>query len=202
MFNNLYEMKWKNLRTRHDTSALAFLYAQRMQLAASVVNPQIASANPGNWNETTFALEIDAAKANTFAQKAKSFMASRLFAGGNYDVIADLQMADAFELAMQQGAANNTNLGFQFAGLNINRTQDQISSTYGNGAILILPATMFAGMCWNDPLNREGVNAGENEVGNMGMKADPFGSGAVQIFLCTLKGLTLQQTQLVVQPRI
>lgn len=179
MFNNLYEMKWKNLRKRHDDSALAFLYANRMQLSAAVVNPQIASANPGTWNETSYALEIDAAKASRFAQKAKSFMASRLYAGDTYDVIADLQMADEFEVAMQQGQGNATNLSFQFAGLNISKTQDQISSNYANGSVLILPATLFAGMYWNDPLNVSGVNAGENEVGSLGTKADPFGSGAV-----------------------
>jgi hypothetical protein len=176
MFNNLYEMKWKNLRKRHDDSALAFLYANRMQLSAAVVNPQIASANPGFWNETNYALEIDATKATRFAQKAKSFMASRLYANGSYDVIADLQMADEFEVAMQQGQGNATNLSFQFAGLNISKTQDQITSNYSNGAVLILPATMFAGMYWNDALNVSGVNAGENEVGNMGTKADPSGS--------------------------
>lgn len=180
MFNNLYEMKWKNLRKRHDDSALAFLIAQRMQLAASVVNPQIASANPGTWNETNYALEIAATKASRFAQKAKSFMAARLYAGGNYDVIADLQMADEFEFQRNQGTGNNTNLSALFSGLNIAVTQDQISSNYDNGAVLILPATMFAGMYWNDALNKSNqVNSGETEVGSLGTVADPFGSGAV-----------------------
>jgi len=178
MFNNLYEMKWKNLRTRHDNSALAFLLANRMQLSAAVVNPQIASAAPGTWNDTNYALEIDATKAARFAQKAKSFMASRYYLG-QYDVIADLQIADEFEFASQQGAGNAVNQGWQFADMNISRTQDVISSAYGNGSMLILPANMFAGMYWNDALNKSGVNAGENEVGTLGTKADPFGSGAV-----------------------
>lgn len=179
LFNNLYEMKWQNLRKRHDDSALAFLIANRLQLSAAVVNAQIASANPGTWNETTYALEVDAAKAARFAQKIKSFMAARLYTGTAYDVIADLQMADEFEYAMNQGTGNAVNQNWQFGGLNISKTQDQISSNYNNGAVIILPATMFAGMYWNDPLNKSGVNAGENEVGNLGLKADPFGSGAV-----------------------
>ncbi len=178
MFNNLYEMKWKNLRTRHDNSALAFLLANRMQLAAATVNPQIASAAPGTWNDTNFALEVDATKASRFAQKAKSFMAARYYTGP-YDVVADLQLADEFEFASQQGAGNSVNTSWQFANMNISRTQDVVSSSYANGAMLILPATMFAGMYWNDALNKSGVNAGENEVGTLGTKADPFGSGAV-----------------------
>jgi hypothetical protein len=179
MFNNLYEMKWKNLRKRHDDSALAFLIANRMQLSAAVVNPQIASANPGTWNETNYALEIDATKASRFAQKAKSFMAARLYAGTDYDVIADLQMADEFEYAKQQGTANNSNTSFQFAGLNIASTQDVVDADYGNGAILIMPTGYFSALQWNDPLNRAGVNSGENEVGLLGTISDPFGSGAV-----------------------
>jgi hypothetical protein len=178
LFNNLYEMKWKNLRKRHDDSALAFLIANRCQLAAATINAQIASANPGTWNETNFALEVGADKAARFAQKIKSFMAARLYAGGSYDVIADLQMADEFEYAKNQGQGNNSNTSFQFAGLNIATTQDQIDSNYSNGAVLILPATLFAGFHWNDPLNRSGVNSGENEVGMLGTISDPFGSGA------------------------
>lgn len=179
LFNNLYEQKWKNLRDRHDNSALAFLLANKLQLAAATINPQIASANPGTWNEVNYALEVDGAKAARFAQKAKSFMAARNYNGPDYDVIADLQMADEFELAMQQGSANNINLGWQFANLNISKTQAQIDANYDKGTILILPSKMFAGMYWNDPLNVSGVNAGENEVGTLGTKADPLGSGAV-----------------------
>lgn len=180
MFTNLYEMKWKNLRKRHDDSALAFLKANRLQLAAATVNPQIASANPGTWNDTNYALEVDAINKALFAQKIKSFMNARLYMGESFDVIADLQMADAFEYAMQQGAGNNANTAFQFAGLNISRTQDQIDSNYDLGSVLIMPSRMFSALQWNDPLNRSGnVNSGETEIGMLGTIADPFGSGAV-----------------------
>ena len=50
LFDNLFEMKWKNLRTRQDIAALAYLYANRCQLTAPVMNAAMASANPGNWN--------------------------------------------------------------------------------------------------------------------------------------------------------
>jgi hypothetical protein len=178
MFANLYEMKWKNLRTRHDTSALAYLFAQRCQLSAATINAIIASANPGVWEDTNFSLGIDASNKAVFMQKLKSFMAARYYTG-EYDVVADLQIADAFELAMQQGQANNVNTSFQFAGANVSKTQDVISSAYGLGSVLAMPAKSFAALQWNDPLNRKGVSSGENNVGILTTANDPLGSGAV-----------------------
>jgi hypothetical protein len=178
MFANLYEMAWKNLRTRHDTSALAYLIAQRCQLSAATINAIIASANPGTWNDTNYALEISQTNKNLFIQKVKSFMAARLYQG-ELDIVADLQLADAFEYAMQQGQANNANTSFQFAGANIAKTSDVISSAYSLGAVLAMPAKAFAALQWNDPLNRAGVNSGENNVGILTTAADPLGSGAV-----------------------
>lgn len=176
LFNHLYEEAWRNLRNRHDTSALNFLFANRMQLSAAVVNPQIASANPGIWNEATFALEIDQTKRSRFMQMAKNFMKARYYTGG-YDVVADLQTAAEFEFQRQQGTANNTNTSFQFGDANVATTQDVVSNDYPLGAALYLPAGAFSGMYWNDPLNTAGVNAGETEVGVLGTQMDPFGSG-------------------------
>lgn len=180
MFNNLYEMKWKNLRKRHDDSALAFLIANRMQLSAAVVNAQIASANSGVWEDVNYSLGIDANNTALFAQKIKSFMAARLYASTEYDVVADLQVADRFEYQKNQGAGNNANTSFQFSGLNISTTQDQVSANYPNGSVLIMPTKSFAGMYWNDALNKSGlVNSPDTEIGTAGTKADPLGSGAV-----------------------
>jgi hypothetical protein len=194
MFTNLYEMKWKNLRTRHDTSALAFLIAQRCQLSAAVVNAAIASANSGTWEDVNYSLGIDATNKNLFIQKLKSFMAARYFTG-EYDVVSDLQLGDAFEYAMQQGQANNANTSFQFAGCNISKTQDVVSANYANGAVIAMPAKSFAALQWNDPLNRAGVNSGENEVGMLGTISDPFGSGAVaDVSMYTGRGDTSANT--------
>jgi hypothetical protein len=179
MFNNLYEEKWRNIRNRHDTSALAFLLANRMQLSAAVVNPQIASANPGTWNDTLFALEIDQTKRSRFIQMVKSFMAARYFTG-EYDVVSDLQSAAEFEFQMNQGAGNQANTSFQFGNAAIATTQDAVSTDYALGAVLAMPRRSFAGMYWNDQLNKSGnVNSGETEVGTLGTQRDPFGSGAV-----------------------
>jgi hypothetical protein len=178
MFANLYEMKWKNLRKRHDDSALSFLASNKCQLSQAAINAYVAGAGQSNWwNETNHALEVSGDKATRFIQQAKNFMAARLFPG-RYDVVADLQMAAEFEYAMQQGAGNQSNLGWQFADCNISKTTDQIDSNYDKGAIYILPETLFSGFSYNEPLNRKGVNE-DAYVGSLGTVADPFGSGAI-----------------------
>ena len=183
LFNNLLEMKWKNLRTRQDTSALAFLIANRAQLSNAVMDPQVASAGfygggVGSWNEQLFAAEIAAAGQNRFLQYAKSFMAARYYTGP-YDVVADLQMAAQFEFQMNQGTGNASNTSFQFGDAGIATTQDQVSSSYPQGSALIMPQGTLAGLVWNEQLNKTGVNGGYNTVGNLGTAADPLGSGAI-----------------------
>jgi hypothetical protein len=178
MFANLYEMKWKNLRKRHDDSALSFLASNKCQLSQSAINAYVAGAGQSNWwNETNFALEVSGDKASRFIQMAKNFMAARLFPG-NYDVVADLQLSAEFEFAQQQGAGNSTNLGWQYADCNIAKTTDQITSAYDKGSIYMLPATLFSGFSYNEPLNKKGVNE-DSYVGSLGTVADPFGSGAI-----------------------
>lgn len=184
LFNNLLEMKWKNLRTRQDTSALAFLIANRCQLLGATIYPQVASAGfsaaggVGTWSDLNFAGEIDQTGKARFIQFAKSFMASRYFTGP-YDIVADLQMAAQFEYQMNQGEGNVANTSFQFGDAGIATTQDQVSSAYPQGSMLIMPQGTLAGLVWNEGLNKAGVNAGQNSVGNLGTAADPMGSGAI-----------------------
>lgn len=184
LFNNLFEMKWKNLRSRQDSSALAFLLANRCQLDQSVIYPQVASAGfsstggVGTWDNTNFAGLIGQDQKSRFIQLAKSFMAARYF-NGAYDIVADLQMAAQFEYQMMQGSGNYANTAFQFGDAGIATTQDQVSSFYPQGSALIMPQGTLAGLVWNEGLNRQGVNAGQNSVGNLGTVADPLGSGAI-----------------------
>ena len=179
IFNNLYEQKWKNLRVRHDTSALAFLFANRNQLAAAVMNPQIASANPGVWNDTNFALEISQADKALLMQRIKGFMASRYFTG-DLDIVADLQIAQWFEYIQNQGPGNYANVAFQTMGINPVVTQDQIDSAYALGSAFALPKGALSGLVWNEALNKRGVDGGDtSSIGMLGTISDPFGSGAI-----------------------
>ncbi|WP_430900477.1 MULTISPECIES: hypothetical protein [unclassified Paraflavitalea] len=180
IFNNLYEIKWRNLLKRHDDSALAFLKANRLQRSAAIINPLIASANPGVWDETLYGLILDGSNKPRMAQKMKSFMKALLYDAPAYDVIADLQMSDDLEFLRAQGAGNNTNTQAITNGLRVATTQDVVDANMTGGGGLIMPQGMFAGYSWNDPLNRAGrIDSGETEVGMLGTVADPFGFGAV-----------------------
>ena len=111
-------------------------------------------------------------------QYAKAAMAAR-YLNGPYDVVTDLQLGAQFEFLEMQGSGNFQNLGFQFANTGVATTQMQIDSAYPLGATLIMPQGTFAGLCWNEGLNRAGVDAGENSVGYLGTTPDPLGSGAI-----------------------
>lgn len=177
IFNQMYEMHWKNLRTRQDNTALAFAISNRCQLDATTIGNQIASANPGTWNAANYALEVDQSKKARFSQMAKMFMLARYFSG-DYDVIADLQTAGEFEYLKQQGAGNMQNYSYQFDGMQVATTQDLISANYQYGASLWMPRGTFVGLDWNEALNKRGEDAGMGPVGTIGTQGDPFGSGA------------------------
>jgi hypothetical protein len=178
IFNNRLEIAWKNLRTRHDNSALSFVVANRCELSNAVMTPLIASANPGTWNETNYALEIDSANKPLAYELAKSLMKARFYNGPDYDVIADLQLARLFQFQSQQGAGNFQDLAYQFENSGITVTQQQVSSAYTKGAFLIMPKGTLAGLNWNEAMNKRGLDAGINSVGRFFTADDPLGSGA------------------------
>jgi hypothetical protein len=178
LFNNRYEMAWKNLRTRQDNLALAFLIANSCQLSNVTMTPLLAAANAGYWNGANFALEIDQTNKSLFIQYIKSAMAARFYSGP-YDIVTDLQLARGFEYQMNQGSGNFANTDFQFGDAGIVTTQVLVSSLYPGGAALIMPQGALAGLNWNEQLNKTGFDAGDTTTGKLGTVADPLGSGAV-----------------------
>jgi hypothetical protein len=177
MYNNLLLMAWKNLRTRHDNSALAYLVANRCQLTNAVMTPLIASAAPGTWSDANKALEIDQVNKALFMEYAKSLMQARFYTG-EYDVVADLQLSRLFNYQSRQGSGNFADLGYQFEGQSFVTTQQSISSAYTQGAALIMPKNSFAGLNWNEDLNKRGEDAGIGPIGLLTTAIDPLGSGA------------------------
>lgn len=179
LFNNQYEQKWRNLRTRQDNAALAYLYAHRSQLSAAVINARAASANAGQWDEANFALPIDNANSKLFMQYAKSFMAAQYYTGP-YDMLTDLQIERGFEFEKNQGSSNANNFSFQFGNTSIYSTQNVIDASYQLGATLMMPKGTFAGLNWNEALNRRGWGTNpDTSLGVLGTIQDPLGSDAV-----------------------
>lgn len=178
-FNDLYEQKWRNLRTRQDNAALAYLYAHRCQLAAATVNARAASANAGSFNGTNFALEIDNSNSKLFMQYAKSFLNAQYYTGP-YDMVSDLQIARGFEYEKNQGSSNANNFAFQFGDVDVYQTQNVIDPAYTLGSTLMMPKGTFAGLNWNEQANRVGWGTtGNDALGMLGTTADPMGTGAI-----------------------
>lgn len=181
VYNNALEMAWKNLRTRHDDSALAFCYANRTQLTAAVMNAALASAGLQTWNETTYALEISDQMLTLFIQKIKDAMYARNFRS-ELDIIADIQSASAFMNYMNQGGGNFQNLQWQFQdGVNIAKSSSVLDSNYSKGTVFAMPKGYLAALNWNEQLNRTGLPISDpgGMIGTLGTVADPFGSGAI-----------------------
>lgn len=182
MWANQYEMKWKNLRTRHDNAALAYAYSQRNQLDAVTMGARLASAGLGGYwdvSNNNFALALPNSQDSLFIAQIKAAMASSFY-GPEFDVICDIQTALRIENYMNQGAGNQNNTSWQFADCNFVRTQQVIDSNYTAGATLAMPKGSLLGLNWNEGLNVQGVfeDIG-GPVGYFTTVADPFGSGAV-----------------------
>lgn len=178
LFNNQYEQACRNLRTRQDNAALAYLYAHRNQLSAAVINARTASYGAANWDATNFALPIDNTNQKLFMQYAKSFMGANYYTGP-YDMVADMQTGRYFEFEKNQGSSNANNYSFQFGDTDVYQTQQVIDPAYSLGATLMMPRGTFAGLNWNEALNRRGFGTlVPSTLGMVGTIADPLGSGA------------------------
>jgi hypothetical protein len=176
MFANKYMQAWQNLVARQDALALALVTSDRCQLTAATLATPLTASGAGSWSDANFALEISQASKKQALQKAEAFMMARYF-NGQYDVIADLQMKSEFDFLLNQGAGNNQNTNFQFGNSLITPTQSIISGDYSLGSFFILPKGGLAGVCWNDKMNKQGIDEGRTETGVFTTAVDPFGYG-------------------------
>lgn len=161
----------RNIHSRAGTAALAYLQSNRSQLAAP------DTGNAGTWDATDFALEIAAADNSKFLLNTSSFMRKQNFRG-LYDIILDSQKFREVMYILNQGAGNNSNLSFQASDYaTIAETTEEIDANYTNGSALVMPANSFAGLPWNDPVNRAGKGDYDSHLGGYGTIQDPLGSG-------------------------
>jgi len=113
----------KNIHDRAGTLSLAYLQANRTQLAAP------ATGGAGTWNAVNFALEIDANKSNFFYQNVASFMRKQNYRG-TLDIIADQPAFRQSQILAAQGGGNATNLNFRMSGMSIAETTEDIDANY------------------------------------------------------------------------
>lgn len=184
MYANRYMEAWRNLRTRQDTSALAFLASAKNQQSQAVMNALLASAGLGNnlWNETNYALEIPYSLQTTFVRKIEDAMRAQNFMG-QFDTVMDLQLASMYDNYYAQGGGNFQNLGWQFGNQTGVPVQIALDSNYSdqNGTAYIMPKGTFYGLNWNEQANKTGLppEMSGASIGYLTTLSDPFGSGAV-----------------------
>lgn len=171
VFNNELEQAILALQDRAETAAISYLYANRCQLASP------ATSGAGTWDGTNFQLGIASGNSSYFVQQSKTFMRGRNYRG-KLDMIVDLIESPVLERVYNQGAGNSTNTTFQFADTNIVYTQDTIFATNTKGQAIVMPEASFAGLVWNDPLNRQTFGEPDDYVGMLTTMQDPFGLGA------------------------
>lgn len=177
ILQNQVEQAWQNLFSRHNASAVAFLEANRLQLGAAALADAVAASGVGAWNDTNKAIEIGVSNEATRLQLAEQFLQARYF-NGMYDCVADLQTWGRLNFLINQGAGNNQNLSYQFGNSSIVQSQAALTSNYAAGAFYLMPKGGFAGVVWNDKLNKDNTKY-DATTGLFTTMADPFGLGAV-----------------------
>lgn len=161
----------ENIHGRAGTLAQTFLQSNRNQ-----VNIGAATGGAGTWDNVNKALTIAAGDKDRFFQMVSSFMRKQNYRG-TLDVIADQPAFRNAEFLRAQGAANNNNLSWQLANMNIVETTEDIDANFTNGSVLALPSNSFAALPWNDPANAKGKGDYDSVLGGFGVLADPLGSG-------------------------
>jgi len=134
-----------NLLERHETAKLAQLIADRTEICKGRVQ--------GTWDDTNFLMKINSGNADKFFQNIRTGMKNNLFRN-NIMVIADSLAYMNADFASAQGQANATNLGFQFNGMNIAMTTNDIFSDY-DGSAIAFPMEMAGIVPWIPKQNRK-----------------------------------------------
>lgn len=156
---NKMEQACMNILEDKETEAIAYLVAQRATQQPSLKGASFTAIND--------AIEISAANATSFLQRVKSVMKQNYF-GGLIDVIADSNMQISFNQQAAQGAANSTNLAFQFPGATIVESVELDDVNYASGIVLAMPQGSVASLNWIPKQNRQGWGDYNSYVGGYG----------------------------------
>jgi hypothetical protein len=155
-----------NILERHESATLALLIADRTEINKGRIQ--------GAWNSTDNVMEVNATATDKFFQNVRTSMKNNLFRS-NIMVIADSLAYMNKEFSEAQGQANATNLGFQFNGMTVAMTTQDIDTDY-EGAAIAFPMDLAGLVPWIPKQNREPLNP----VRSMSFVGD-FGSVTVPV---------------------
>lgn len=156
---NKFEQACMNILEDKETEAIAYIQAQK-----ATQQPTLKGAT---FNAVPHAVEISAANATSFFQRLRKVMQLNYFQG-RIDVIVDPLLAIAKEYQGAQGGSNQTNLQYNFPGLNIVESVELADATYANGCALAFPEGQVSALNWIPRQNRQGWGDYNDYVGGYG----------------------------------
>lgn len=145
---NKLEQACMNILEAKETEAIAYLRAQRATASAALKGMTFNAAND--------AIEITDVDKNLFFQRLKSGMRQNYFNSSNLDVIADSLLYGWGEYIGRQGAANATNLGYQFQGVEVIESIELADANYPGGVGLAFEKGIVGALNWIPRQNRQG----------------------------------------------
>jgi hypothetical protein len=169
--------KQMRIRERIGTYIVQQLHNNRTQTA-----PFTTTARNMNWSAANSAYENDAAEITKFFQNAASIMRQNKYYD-KLDAIVDPIVFKQADFLRSQGAANGTNLSFQFSNYNPDGIMEHavlgstVSVPYASGSAIVLPNASFALIPWIPKINREGYGDYESFNGGYGTVPDASGAG-------------------------
>lgn len=154
-----------NVLERQETAMLTLLIADRTEINKGTIQ--------GAWNATENVMEINLSAEEKFYQNIRTSMKNNLFRN-NLMIIADSLAYMNADFSNAQGQANATNLGFQFNGMNIAMTTNDIDTDY-NGAALAFSMDTVGIIPWIPVQNRKALDPAKamSYVGDFGSIAVP-----------------------------
>jgi len=168
MFANRVLSSIMDLHTDIETYMVAWLNTNRSQVVKSLTPKNVS------WDASNYLAKVTNANKNFFAQYGKSFMRQQWY-DWELDAIADPLIYAMIQQQYAQGPANDTNLGFQFAGIEFLESIDDLTNPTGvQGSAYLIPKGTVGIVPWIPSANRNNVKEGIYEYSSI---PDPLGTG-------------------------
>jgi hypothetical protein len=153
--NNLFENAYLNIVESLEDEAQDFIFGDRTGV-------DVSTGGGGTFDGTDEVYNFAAASVDTVIQKTKTVMEENGYKGA-MTVFADSLAFDLFRFQAAQGAGNDTNLAFQYEGINFVRSIGIASKfsalvgDYATGVWFAVPNESIGTLPWIPKQNREGV---------------------------------------------
>lgn len=139
-----------DLHSTIETALITFAYTNRTTVNAATENGTFSGATEYQW-------DIPLSDSQYYFQDIKSMMLQNKYQNRMYDVINTERQHTIAERQNAQGSGNDTNLNFQFNGMNMHRSIELASITGDANSSLIFPERSVGLLNWIPRTFRDGV---------------------------------------------